>query len=160
MFFYWMIPPKWLKCITRLTARKQLNLTFLHLSSSSSPFSNGLHQNRLMLSPWLLYEPLSMLCAQCLLLPECSYCGDSTREAWVPNTVQTLDAIPLVLCTRHCAWRNFLSLVCAWCTSTIRNAVAQSAVPVKKIWYKISRNVEITLPKSKEAWCSIQAMLE
>ena len=36
MFFYRTIPPKWLKCIARLTARKHLNLRFVHLSSSSS----------------------------------------------------------------------------------------------------------------------------
>ena len=38
-FFYQTIPPKWLKRIARLTARKRLNLRFVHLSSSSSSSS-------------------------------------------------------------------------------------------------------------------------
>ena len=71
-----MIPTKW----RRLTARKRLNLrVFIFLLRLCLLFSNDLRQNWLKLSPWLLHESLSILCAQCLLLPECSYCGDSTQ---------------------------------------------------------------------------------
>ena len=88
-----MIPTKWLKHIARLTARKQLNFRFVHLSSSSSsssspssssssssssPLRDFFKQPTLKLSLWLLHESLSILCAQCLLLPECSYLGDLT----------------------------------------------------------------------------------
>ena len=78
------LPPTWLKRIARLTltARKRLNGGFVNLSSSSSSlrdFSNGLRQYWLNLSLWLLDESLSILCAQCILLPEYSYRGDSTR---------------------------------------------------------------------------------
>ncbi len=81
MFFYRTIPPKWLKCIARLTARKRLNFRFVHflLLRLLEIISNGLRQNWLKLSLWLLHQSLSILCGQCLLLPECSYRGDSTR---------------------------------------------------------------------------------